>query len=72
MPISADDKLRFARYGALQNAIVIRVVRNRIQFKIRLDYVCAVFEFCSNRQRIAFGNSEFAAQFLVQFIQKRA
>ena len=37
MPVSADDPFGLACDGALQNAIVVRVVRDRIQLKIRFD-----------------------------------
>jgi hypothetical protein len=61
MPVSTYDKIRFACYGAFQNPIVVRIVGNHIQFKIRINQIRIAFEFRTNRQRIVLWNSEFIA-----------
>ena len=53
MPVSAHDEIGSARKGALQNAIIVRIVGNCMEFNRRIDDCCVTFQLGSNGQSIA-------------------
>src|SRR5487761_1508489 len=70
MAVAADDKTRFACYCAFQNSIVIRIVCDDCQNKIRLNQMGDSFQPDTNCTSILGVNSKLAAQFFVEFIEK--
>src|SRR5208283_5885083 len=70
MAVAADDVIGPARDSVFEDAVIIGIVRHRVEDNCWIDQIASACEFGSDRGRVWCRHAEFDAELVLKFIQQ--